>query len=344
MNKGIIIAEQGEKAYSYISNFFNIENNDVEVVKTTTVFNIKKIEPPKKGIVNLNKINDIKDTNLFFSELNNKLIDGGIFIGCVETKVERRKRIYRKYPIIIAQIYYFFDFIFKRVFSKLFFTKWLYFFVTAGRNQVLSKAEALGRVAYAGFEILDDEEINNLLYFAAKKQTTPSNNSTPRFSLLFKMQRVGKNNKLITVYKIRTMHPYAEYLQDYLYQKNQLQKGGKFKNDYRITSWGRVFRKLWIDELPMLYNLLICEIKLVGVRPISTQYLSLYTEELKTLRKTVKPGLIPPFYADMPETLDEIIASEINYINAYKKNPLQTDFNYFFKALGNILFKRVRSN
>ena len=121
MNKGIIIAEQGEKAYSYISTFFNIENNDVEVVKTTTVFNIKKIEPPKKGIVNLNKINDIKDTNLFFSELNNKLIDGGIFIGCVETKVERRKRIYRKYPIVIAQIYYFFDFIFKRVFSKLFF-------------------------------------------------------------------------------------------------------------------------------------------------------------------------------------------------------------------------------
>ncbi|NCP45829.1 MAG: sugar transferase [Flavobacteriales bacterium] len=344
MNKGIIIAEQGEKAYSYISTFFNIENNDVEVVKTTTVFNIKKIEPPKKGIVNLNKINDIKDTNLFFSELNNKLIDGGIFIGCVETKVERRKRIYRKYPIVIAQIYYFFDFIFKRVFSKLFFTKWLYFFVTAGRNQVLSKAEALGRVAYAGFEILDDEEINNLLYFVAKKQTTPSNNSTPRFSLLFKMQRVGKNNKLITVYKIRTMHPYAEYLQDYLYKKNQLQKGGKFKDDYRITSWGRVFRKLWIDELPMLYNLLISEIKLVGVRPISTQYLSLYTEELKTLRKTVKPGLIPPFYADMPETLDEIIASEINYINTYKKKPLRTDFNYFFKALGNILFKRVRSN
>lgn len=344
MNKTIIIQEQGEAAFNFISKFLDVQNEEVEVLKTATIFNIKKIHPPKNGIVNLNKINDIKDINLFFNEINNKLVDEGIFIGCVETSEERRKRIYKKYPIGIAQGYYFLDFMFKRVFSKLFFTKWFYFFITAGRNQVLSKAEALGRVAYAGFEIIDDVEINNIHYFVAKKKGNFTSKPLPRFSLLFKMQRIGKNNQLITVYKIRTMHPYAEYLQEYLYKKNKLQKGGKFKDDYRITSWGRIFRKLWIDELPMLYNFLKLEIKLVGVRPISEQYMNLYTPELKELRKTVKPGLIPPFYADLPETIDEIIASEINYINAYNKCAFKTDVNYFFKAITNILFKKVRSN
>ena len=49
------------------------------------------------------------------------------------------------------------------------------------------------------------------------------------------MKRIGINNKLITVYKIRTMHPYAEYIQSYVFETNNLQDGGKFKNDYRIT-------------------------------------------------------------------------------------------------------------
>lgn len=197
MNKSLIIQEQGQDAYDFISNYMDVQSNETEVLKTINVFNIKKIEPPKKGIVNLNKINDIKDNNLFFTEVYSKLVSDGIFIGCVETKEERRRRIYKKYPIIIAQTYYFFDFIFKRVFSKLFFTKWFYFFITAGRNQTLSKAEALGRVAYSGFEMLEDKEINNLLYFVARKINDFEPRPLPRFSLLFKMQRIGKNNKQI---------------------------------------------------------------------------------------------------------------------------------------------------
>ena len=344
MNKQVIIEEQGEKAYDYFSKFLKIEENNLEVVKTTTRFNILKIADKKNGIVNLNKINDIKKMNDFFKAVNQKLNDNGIFIGCVETKVERRKRLYRKYPIGFAQIYYFFDFIFKRVFSKLLMTKWLYFFVTAGRNQVLSRAEALGRLVYCCFEIIDECEIDNINYFVVKKVKTADCVKEPRFSILFKMDRIGKNGKTITVYKIRTMHPYAEYLQEYIYKISNLQKGGKFKNDFRVTTWGRALRRLWIDELPMLINLFKGELKLVGVRPLSTQYLSLYSEELKEKRKEVKPGLIPPFYADLPNTLEEIMASEINYINAYKKHPINTDLKYFFKATSNILFNSARSN
>jgi len=344
MNKGIIIEEQGDKAYSYISQFLKITDNNLEVVKTTTIFNILKISGKKTGIVNLNKINDIKKMNDFFKAINEKLEDNGVFIGCVETKVERRKRLFKKYPIGIAQIYYLFDFIFKRVFSKLWVTKWLYFFVTAGRNQVLSRAEALGRLVYCGFEIIEETEIDNLNYFVVKKVKAVECVKEPRFSILFKMDRVGKYGKLITVYKIRTMHPYAEYLQAYIYKINNLQTGGKFKNDFRITTWGKVLRRFWIDEIPMIINLFKGQLKFVGVRPLSKQYLSLYTNELKEKRMEVKPGLVPPYYADLPDTLEDIMASEIRYINAYKEHPIITDMKYLLKASSNIIINKARSN
>ena len=122
------------------------------------------------------------------------------------------------------------------------------------------------------------------------------------------------------------------------------EQGGKFKNDFRVTSWGKILRKLWIDELPMFINVFKGQVKFVGVRPLSPHYLSLYSKELIEKRKEVKPGLIPPYYADLPDTLDEIMESEINYINAYKRQPFTTDIKYFFKASTNILVNRARSN
>ena len=149
---------------------------------------------------------------------------------------------------------------------------------------------------------------------------------------------------MIKVYKLRTMHSYSEYLQKYVYDLNNLQDGGKIKNDFRITSIGKYLRKSFLDEVPMFINILKGELKLVGVRPISEHYLSLYDKELRLMRRMVKPGLVPPFYADMPSTLDEIIESEKKYIRAYIKNPLRTDIKYLTKAFVNIAFRKARSN
>lgn len=345
MKKELISKEQGDEAVDFILKHADISLDSVHVLKTLNVFNIEAIEDINcSAIVNLQKINDIRGINEFFKATNAKLPENGIFIGCVETNLQRQTRILNKFPFIIARIYFLFDFIFKRVFPKLCLTRKLYFFITAGRNRVLPKAEALGKLVFCGFKIAEVKEIKNLTYFVCKKTMRIIPEKHPSFGFFFKMKRIGKDRKLITVYKIRTMHPYAEYLQEYIYEQNSLKDGGKFKDDFRITSWGRFFRKFWIDELPMAVNFLKGEIKLVGVRPLSEQYLSLYTDELKEKRIHAKPGLIPPFYADLPVSLDEIIQSEIRYLDLYKQNPFKTDCKYFFKAFKNIVFKNARTN
>ena len=139
------------------------------------------------------------------------------------------------------------------------------------------------------------------------------------------------------------MHPFSEYLQEYIYNKNKLQEGGKIKNDFRISPVGRILRKFWIDEIPMLFNILKGDMKLVGVRPLSEHFFSLYDEDLQMQRIKHKPGFIPPYYVDLPKTMDEIMESERRYFALYKKSPLITDLKYFFIALKNVLFKGARS-
>jgi len=103
-------------------------------------------------------------------------------------------------------------------------------------------------------------------------------------------------------------------------------------------------RKLWIDELPMLYNWIKGDMGIVGVRPLSFQYLGLYDTELQELRKKVKPGLVPPFYADLPDTFEEICESERRYIHAFLKHPIRTQCVYFWRSFVNIVIKGARSN
>ena len=115
----------------------------------------------------------------------------------------------------------------------------------------------------------------------------------------------------------------------------------KIKNDFRISAEGRFLRKYWIDELPMLLNILKGDIKIVGVRPISEHYLSLYPEYLIKKRNNHKPGFIPPYYVDLPKNFDEILISEKNYLDAHEVNPLKTDLNYFLKQLETLFSKEL---
>ncbi len=295
------------------------------------------------AIIHFRRVNTFPYINKFFESVNAKLPMGGIFVTKVETNDLRRQRLMEKYPPVLNKVYYFFDFIFKRVFPKLPVTQQIYYYLTKGRNRVLSKTEMLGRLYSCGFRILEERYIGNRLYIVSEKFKEPAFDEDPSYGIIYPMKRVGKGGKIINVYKFRTMHAYSEYLQEYVYEKNNLEEGGKFKDDFRVSRAGKMLRKYWIDEIPMIINVLKGDLKLVGVRPLSRHYLSLYTPELQELRKKIKPGLIPPYYVDLPKTMEEIMDSEKRYILAYQKNPLWTDIRYFFMVFYTILFKRARS-
>jgi lipopolysaccharide/colanic/teichoic acid biosynthesis glycosyltransferase len=315
------------------------------VLSTTTIFNINSLVKEEYDyIINLHKLNDIKKTDSFLDAVNSKLSVNGFFLCCVETKDQRKQRLLKKYPPVLNYIYYSCDFIIKRILPKLKFTRGLYFFLTRGENAVLSRAEALGRLSRAGFSIRQESFIGNLLCIEARKFNEPFEGSENVYGPIIALSRVGKNGNRIKVYKMRTMHPYSEFIQNYVYEQHDLQNGGKFKNDFRITSWGAICRKIWLDELPMLMNYFRGDMKLVGVRPLSQHYFDLYRKEVQERRIKYKPGLIPPFYADMPADLDAIQASELKYLDQYDKHPFYTDFRYFWKSMWNILFRKARSN
>ncbi|MCJ7448919.1 MAG: sugar transferase [Bacteroidales bacterium] len=314
------------------------------VLSTTTVFNIVSLpEDTYTYIINLRKINDIKQLDNFIDAVNHKLELKGYFFCCVETKDQRKKRILKKFPPVLNYIFYSFDFIVKRIFPKLKFTRPLYLILTHGNNAVISRAEALGRLCRGGFRIRQESFIGNHLCIEAKKISDPLPGNGYYYGPIIALPRIGKNGNTIKVYKLRTMHPYSEYIQDYIYTVHDLQDGGKFKDDFRITSWGSVCRKIWLDELPTFINLFEGNMKLVGVRPLSKHYFELYNKEVQDRRINYKPGLVPPYYADMPADLDSIQASEMKYLDSYDNHPLLTDVRYFFKSWWNILFHHARS-
>ena len=82
---------------------------------------------------------------------------------------------------------------------------------------------------------------------------------------------------------------------------------------------------------------------MVGVRALSEHYFSLYPPDVQELRLKTKPGLLPPFYADMPKTFDEIVESERRYLLQKLEKPFRTDWKYFWKGVWNIVVKRARS-
>lgn len=294
--------------------------------------------------VNLHILNDQIKLNDYLRDVRKTLTDGGVFVGAFIPHHYRYRQFLKKYSFWLANIYYLFDFIWKRVFPKLPLTREFYFTFNKEKDRTISLAEGLGRLVYCGFKILDLAAVNDVVYFAALKDKEPENVKKFFYSPIFKMRRIGKGGKTIYVYKLRTMYPYSEYIQDFVYAHNNLDVGGKFKDDFRVPSWGKLFRRLWIDELPMLINMIKGDLKLVGVRPVSNHYLSLYSKEHQQKRKEFKPGLIPPFYADMPKTIEEIELSEKRYFQSFEKNPFMTDVKYFIKAMNNILIKKKRSS
>jgi len=96
--------------------------------------------------------------------------------------------------------------------------------------------------------------------------------------ILFKQERAGKDNKIFTLYKFRTMIVETE--------KN----GVKLSDADRLLRVGNILRKLSIDELPQLLNIIKGEMSFIGPRPLPVIYLPYYTDE-EIHRHNIRPGI-----------------------------------------------------
>ena len=276
-------------------------------------------------------LHKVSHLNTLLNKTNEAMPDGGYLLCHTRTAALKRQLIMKSYTWGINYMVFSLHFLWHRIFPKLKLTKKLYFAVTKGKRRTFNRVEVLGRIYRAGFEVVNEEYRLGEFYVLARKVKAPIWDDKPSMGMLIKLNRIGKNKKIIGVYKFRTMYSYSEYLQTYIYEHNHLQKGGKFADDYRVTPC----------ELPMFINFFKGELKLVGVRPLSQQYFTLYSPEMQELHTKVKPGLLPPFYYDKqtPKTIEEVQDSERRYIEACLKHPILTDIRYFWGTIGNILLR-----
>ncbi len=337
---------EGKKVFDFISNHINLSLDHNYVSYAANTYDIKNLN--SKDVFNLvifKKLNFVGHLNRLFSLINNKIPPHGYFVCAFEEKNVRNFNFKRKYPKNVAWFLGFIDYFYHRVLPKLFLTKGIYNVMNEYSQRSLTKPEVLGRLHYAGFEVISEKKIEQITYvIARKRRRVKLDLRDVKYGMLIKLRRIGKGGKKIKVYKFRTMYPFSEFIQAYVYTKYSLQKGGKINRDIRVSPIGKFLRKFWLDEFPMLYNILKGDMKIVGVRPLSEHFFSLYEEELQIKRTQYKPGLLPPFYADMPKTLDEVQISEMKYlIQCEEEGEFITDLRYFIKIINNILFKKARS-
>lgn len=98
-------------------------------------------------------------------------------------------------------------------------------------------------------------------------------------SVLFKQRRPGKDGKIFTVYKFRTMS-----------EKTEDGNGRELSDVERMTKIGSFLRKTSLDELPQLFNVLKGDMSFIGPRPLLCEYLELYTP-YQMRRHEVLPGI-----------------------------------------------------
>lgn len=316
---------------------------DVKVISTANQIEIDTLPAPLGLLINLTKINNIRRLNRFFLSVHTTLHFGGWIVVKYQSLEVRKRGLLNRLPKALSLPFYYFDFFFHRVFPRLRHINSFYFMITKGKNRALSKAEVWGRLHYCGFEVLDEMEVGKGIFLIAQKIQEPSRGENPSYYPFIKLDRIGLHGEIIKIHKLRTMHPYSEYIQNKVYELMSLGTSGKIKDDFRITGWGKVLRKYWLDELPQIIDLLCGKIKLVGIRAMSKHYFSLYPKEYQEMFVNVKPGLLAPLFDENTAGFDEIVEREGRYLKKYLQNPVKTDIEYFWKTVAHIFLKGTRS-
>lgn len=152
--------------------------------------------------------------------------------------------------------------------------------------------------------------------------------------LFYKQERVGKNGKVFSIVKFRTM------------VKNAEEKGAVFAttNDSRVTPFGKILRKSRIDEFPQFINVLKGEMAVIGPRPERP----IFVKEIAQImpfyetRHVIKPGLTGWAQVNYPygQTIDDSLIKLQYDLYYIKHRSLYLDVSIVFKTLSTVLFYR----
>ena len=141
--------------------------------------------------------------------------------------------------------------------------------------------------------------------------------------VFFLQERPGKDEKIFKIVKFKTMTDERDA------------EGNLLPDRERITPIGRVIRKLSIDELPQLVNVLKGDMALIGPRPLLPEYLPFYTEK-ERLRHTVCPGITGWAQCHGRNNLswDDKLALDVYYIENVS---MLMDIKVMFQTIKNVL-------
>lgn len=143
--------------------------------------------------------------------------------------------------------------------------------------------------------------------------------------IIFKQQRPGKNEKIFTLYKFRTMTDKKD------------EAGNLLPDEQRLTKFGKILRSTSIDELPELINILKGNMAIVGPRPQLIRDMLFMTDEQRK-RHDVRQGLtgLAQINGRNNLTWEEKIEYDLEYI---KNITFLNDVKIIFKTIGKV-FKR----
>lgn len=159
--------------------------------------------------------------------------------------------------------------------------------------------------------------------------------------VIFKQKRAGRNGRIFTMYKFRTMVADAEARKCDLMEYNKVKDSRMFKmdDDPRITKIGDFLRKASIDELPQLVNVLKGDMSLVGTRPPTLDEIQLY-ERCHWRRISIKPGITGMWQVSGRSDIidfEEVVELDRHYINNWS---LGMDAKLILRTIGVVLGHR----
>lgn len=157
--------------------------------------------------------------------------------------------------------------------------------------------------------------------------------------VFFKHTRIGKDGKIIKIYKFRTMVTNAEELIKKFTpeQLEEYKKNFKLENDPRVTKVGKILRKTSLDELPQLLNIIKGNLALIGPRPVVKDELEKYGDNASKFL-SVTPGLTGNWAANGRNntTYEERMKLELEYVDNIS---FKTDIKIFFQTIYAVIKK-----